>query len=49
MQPFLTADKVKDAYRRYIETSFPHPPSAVHQEFGRRVTAETRCNRYAHH
>ena len=37
MQPFLTADKVKDAYRRYIETSFPIRRESLRREFGRLI------------
>ena len=40
MQPFITADKVKDAYRRYIETSFPIRRDSLRQEFGRLVNEE---------
>jgi len=40
MQPFITADKVKDAYRRYIETSFPIRRESLRQEFARLVDDE---------
>jgi len=40
MQPFITADKVKDAYRRYIETSFPIRREGLRQEFARLVDEE---------
>ncbi len=40
MQPFITADKVKDAYRRYIETSFPIHRESLRQEFARLVDEE---------
>lgn len=40
MQPFFTADKVKDAYRRYIETSFPIRRESLRREFGRLVAEE---------
>lgn len=33
MQPFLVAEKVKDACRRCIETSFPIQREALHREF----------------
>ena len=37
MQPFLTVDKVKDAYRRYIETSFPIRRESLRRKFGRLI------------
>lgn len=41
MQPFLVAEKVKDAYRRYIETSFPIRREALRPEFDRLIAEET--------
>jgi len=40
MQPFITAEKVKEAYRRYIETSFPIRREALRREFNRLVEEE---------
>lgn len=40
MQPFTIADRLKDAYRRYIETSFPMSSPALRQEFDRLVREE---------
>lgn len=40
MQPFIAAEKVKDAYRRYIETSFPIRRESVRREFNRLVEQE---------
>ncbi len=40
MQPFITAEKVKEAYRRYIETSFPIRREALRREFNRLVEGE---------
>lgn len=40
MQPFLVAEKVKDAYRRYIETSFPIRREALRREFDRLIAEE---------
>lgn len=37
MQPFIVAEKVKDAYRRYIETSFPIRRETLRREFNRLV------------
>lgn len=37
MQPFIAAEKVKDAYRRYIETSFPIRRENLRREFNRLV------------
>jgi hypothetical protein len=33
MQPFLAADQVKDAYWRYITTSFPIRDAALRARF----------------
>lgn len=35
MQPFLVAERVTDASRRYIETSFPIRREALRREFDR--------------
>ncbi len=40
MQPFMAAEKVKDAYWRYIETSFPIRNDALRQQFRRLVREE---------
>ncbi|MFP4438861.1 MAG: DEAD/DEAH box helicase [Chloroflexaceae bacterium] len=40
MQPFTIADRLKDAYRRYIETSFPIRSTHLQQEFDRLVQEE---------
>ena len=40
MQPFITAEKIKDAYQRYIETSFPIRRESLRREFGRLVDEE---------
>ncbi len=40
MQPFVAAEKVKDAYRRYIETSFPIRRESLRREFNRLVESE---------
>ncbi len=40
MQPFIAAEKIKDAYRRYIETSFPLRRENLSREFRRLVEEE---------
>jgi hypothetical protein len=40
MQPFITAEKVKEAYCRYIETSFPIRREALRREFNRLMKEE---------
>jgi hypothetical protein len=45
MQPFVAAEKVKDAYWRYIETSFPIRREALRRQF-RRLVEEQRLKCY---
>jgi ATP-dependent helicase YprA (DUF1998 family) len=40
MQPFVAANGIKDAYWRYIETSFPIRSDALRQQFRRLVDEE---------
>ncbi len=40
MQPFIIAEIVQDAYRRFIETSFPIRRDSLRREFGRLVDEE---------
>ena len=40
MQPFVAAERIQDAYRRYIETSYPIRNERLRSQFSRLIEEE---------